>query len=87
LAARSSRSTDLPETIHLIKSPGLGRGFLFDGFRKDCAFAFGAAEQPCVPADESRERDAVAKPLGPGVGSANSEFSGQVNFAPAVAPP
>jgi len=59
-----SPGTDLLSSL-AIKSPGLGRGFLFDGFRADCGFVFDAVEQrnPAMPADESRERNAVAKPL------------------------
>jgi len=60
---------------------------LFDGFRADCWFVFDAAEQrnPAMPADESRERDAGCQTLDPGAGSANSESSGQVDFAPGTA--
>jgi hypothetical protein len=52
---------------------------LRDGFREDCTFVFAAEQRnTAMPVDESRERDAGCQTLDPGVGSTNSESSGQV---------
>jgi hypothetical protein len=51
---------------------------LCDGFREDCSFVFAAEQRnTAMPVDESRERDAGCQTLDPGVGSTNSESSGQ----------